>query len=96
MTVLRGAAGRVWDQRTEVSMAEQGKKVEVRFGAFQCSIEGYDNPTEQMREILGMMQRMIAETPQLAEADPGFDADRIGDALSEGDTATPGIVVNSC
>ena len=79
-------------------MAEQGKKVEVRFGAFTCSIEGYDNPVEQMREILGMMQRMITETPALAEADPDFDAQQIESAMSgktgEGDqSTTPGVVV---
>ena len=79
-------------------MADQGKKVEVRFGAFTCSIEGYDNPVEQMREILGMMQRMISETPALAEADPDFDASQIQNAMSEdGDGAdagtAPGVVV---
>lgn len=77
-------------------MAEQGKKVEVRFGAFSCSIEGYDNPVEQMREVLGMMQRMIAETPQLAEADPAFDADQLESALARDGSeahAGPGVVV---
>ena len=79
-------------------MAEQGKKVEVRFGAFTCSIEGYDNPVEQMREILGMMQRMITETPALAETDPDFDASQIENAISDReDTAAtqpaPGVVV---
>lgn len=76
-------------------MAEEGKKVEVRFGAFTCSIEGYDNPVEQMREILGMMQRMITETPALAEADRNFDASRLEDAIANerSDAPTPGIVV---
>ena len=48
-----------------------------------------------MREILGMMQRMITETPALAEADPKFDASRLEDAIAneDPDSPTPGIVV---
>ncbi|MEM6622989.1 MAG: hypothetical protein AAF674_12220 [Pseudomonadota bacterium] len=71
-------------------MANPEKKVEVRFGAFSCSIEGYDDPVAQMREVLGMMQKMIAETPALAEGGQGFDTEPISDAL---DDSAPGIVV---
>ena len=72
-------------------MTDSAKKVEVRFGAFACTIEGYDDPVAQMREVLAMMQRMISETPALAEA-AEFNADDVKDALKEGDT-TPGVVV---
>ncbi|MEM7189662.1 MAG: hypothetical protein AAF439_08630, partial [Pseudomonadota bacterium] len=79
---------------SEDDMAETGKRVEVRFGAFTCSIEGYDDPVEQMRDILGMMQKMIAETPALTEAGD-FDAKEVQDALDErgDDTPQPGVVV---
>ncbi|MEM7056206.1 MAG: hypothetical protein AAF557_01330 [Pseudomonadota bacterium] len=72
-------------------MADSSKKVEVRFGAFACTIEGYDDPVAQMREVLGMMQRMISETPALAEA-AEFKAEDVEDALSDGEN-TPGVVV---
>ena len=81
------------------SGAESGKKVEVRFGAFSCSIEGYDNPVEQMREVLLLMQGMIRETPALADHGPGFgeaEVARIEHALdrrAERQAGGPGIVV---
>lgn len=70
---------------------ELGKKVEVRFGAFACTIEGYDNPVEQMREVLGLMQQMITDTPALADASHAFDPQPIEKALQDDDS--PGIVV---
>ncbi|MEM9060131.1 MAG: hypothetical protein AAGD13_06675 [Pseudomonadota bacterium] len=77
-------------------MAETGKKVEVRYGAFACTIEGYDNPVEQLRGILGEMQQMIAATPQLTPISDGTEADEIEDALDsseQAEDASPGIVV---
>ena len=49
------------------SMADNGKRVELRFGTFSCTIEGYDDPVEQVREILRVMQQMIRETPALTD-----------------------------
>ena len=74
-------------------MSNHNKKVEVRFGTFSCAIEGYDDPVSQMREILGMMQKMIAETPSLAETQTDLDAERISDALDGASESTPGVVV---
>lgn len=80
-------------------MAESGRKVEVRFGAFSCSIEGYDDPVEQMREVLLLMQGMIRETPTLVDHGPGFgeaEVARIEHALdrrAERQADGPGIIV---
>lgn len=77
-------------------MAETGKKVDVRYGAFACTIEGYDNPVEQLQLILGEMQKMIAETPQFSKIGTGDEADEIKEALnpqSDGQDGSPGIVV---
>lgn len=74
-------------------MSDKNKKVEVRYGSFTCSIEGYDNPVEQLREILGLMQNMITETPQLADQAGEFDPTNVEDALSGETERTPGIVV---
>ncbi|MEL6227094.1 MAG: hypothetical protein AAFR01_08760, partial [Pseudomonadota bacterium] len=80
----------------EGRMAETGKKVEVRYGAFACTIEGYDNPVEQLRGILGEMQQMIAATPQLTPITEGSEAEEIEEALDTSERAedpSPGIVV---
>lgn len=67
-------------------MAETGRKVEVRFGSFSCSIEGYDDPAERMREILMMVQQMIRETPALSDHGPSFGAGEVAriEALLDG------------
>ena len=81
-------------------MADTGKKVEVRFGTFSCSIEGYDDPVERMREILMLMQQMIRETPALTDQGADFGEDevaRIESALERRDGGRehegPGVVV---
>ena len=72
-------------------MSEDEKKVEVRFGAFACTIEGYDNPVERLREVMTLMQQVISETPALAHGGDGFDPQPIQQALD--DDKGPGIVV---
>ena len=67
-------------------MAGEGKKVEVRYGAFACSIEGYEDPVEKLREVLGMMQTMIAETPEMRQIASDFDAEEARDFLDERST----------
>jgi len=77
-------------------MADIGKKVEVRYGAFACTIEGYDDPVAELREVMTLMQRMINETPALADHSSDFDADRVRRVLADGDRAEqthPGVVV---
>ena len=67
-------------------MAETGKRVEVHYGAFSCTIEGYDDPAEEMRGVLAIVQRLIAEAPALADAEFGLDDDqfaRLDQALAD-------------
>ncbi len=66
-------------------MADTGTRVEVRYGAFSCTIEGCDDAVGQLREVLALMQRMIAETPALADADLLDDEQfaRLDDALAD-------------
>ena len=72
-------------------MAETGKKVEVKYGAFACTIEGYDNPVEQLTKILGEMRQFIATTPQVGA---GAEAMKIQEALDpdSDDEASSGII----
>ncbi|MEM9139634.1 MAG: hypothetical protein AAGB15_07355, partial [Pseudomonadota bacterium] len=78
-------------------MADTGKKVEVRYGAFSCVIEGYDDPVAELRDVLGLMQRMISETPEMAQIATDFDAERVQDVLRDegeaGAEGSPGVVV---
>ncbi|HLS18965.1 MAG TPA: hypothetical protein VK090_04070 [Paracoccaceae bacterium] len=47
-------------------MSESRKKVEITLGSFACSVEGYDDPLEPMREILLMMRDIMGDAPALS------------------------------
>lgn len=82
-------------------MADTGNRVEVRYGAFCCTIEGYEDPVGRMREVLALMQRMIAETPALSDDDSGLDDAqfaRLDQALADWRTEVDGqgtVVIRS-
>lgn len=48
-------------------MAEFAKKLTVSFGAFSCTLSGFDNPFPVMRQVVDYFQ-------ELAARDPGFGA----------------------
>lgn len=50
-------------------MSGTRKKVEITLGNFACSVEGYDNPAEQMREVLLMMRDIMGDAPALSGQD---------------------------
>lgn len=50
-------------------MAEMRKKVEISLGAFSCSIEGYDDPADEMRKILLLMRDIMHDAPSLSGQD---------------------------
>lgn len=50
-------------------MSESRKKVKITLGSFACSVEGYDDPVEPMREILLMMRDIMGDAPALSGRD---------------------------
>ena len=79
-------------------MARTGKRIEVRYGAFACRVEGFDDPVAELREVLAVVQRMIAEAPALADRHSGLDDAqfaRIAKALTDrrAEDGMPGLVV---
>ncbi len=81
-------------------MAETDKRIEVRYGAFACRVEGFDDPMERLREVLSLVQQAIAETPALADRASALDAaqlarlhDALGSRGADGDPDIPGVVV---
>ena len=62
-------------------MAEDGKRVEVRMGTFACTIEGYDDPISKLKEVMGLVQQMISETPALVDVSADVDNAEVQEAL---------------
>lgn len=62
-------------------MAEDGKRVEVRMGSFSCTIEGYDDPVDKLKEVMSLVQRMVSETPALVDVSAEVDNAEVQEAL---------------
>ena len=79
------------------------KRLDLRFGSFACSVQGFDNPVEPVQLVLRAIQHLLEETPELSEAGIAFDADTIetlieevarrADLESEDIEITPGLVI---
>ena len=74
-------------------MAEEGRRVEVRMGTFACTIEGYDDPIAKLKEVMGLVQQMISETPALVDVSAEVDNAEVQEAV-DARAAEPVVVRN--
>jgi len=64
-------------------MSASSKRLDLRFGAFACSVQGFDNPVEPVQQFLRALQHLLEETPELADAGISFDAEAIEQLIGE-------------
>lgn len=79
------------------------KRLDLRFGSFACSVQGFDDPVMPVQQVLRAIQHMLEETPELADAAISFDAGAVESLIEEvarrADLATddvditPGLVI---
>lgn len=77
-----------------------GKRVDLRFGSFACSLQGFDDPSEPLAALLRLVQERLEE-PALPDGAPLFDAATLERIAAEIGTpgadrmmaATPGLVL---
>ena len=58
-------------------MAEGTKRLDLQFGSFACSVQGFDDPGEPVQQVLRAMQHLLEESPDLATTGIAFEADTI-------------------
>lgn len=84
-------------------MAADTKRLDLRFGSFACSVQGFDDPVMPVQQVLRAIQHLLEETPELSDAGISFDAEAIeslveevarrADLASEDVEITPGLVI---
>ena len=64
-------------------MPASGKRLDLRFGVFACSVQGFDDPVQPVQQILRAIQHLLEETPELADAGINFDPETIERLVGE-------------
>jgi hypothetical protein len=64
-------------------MSSAGKRLDLRFGAFACSVQGFDDPVQPVQQILRAIQHLLEESPELADTAINFDAEAIEQLVGE-------------
>ncbi|MEM6547360.1 MAG: hypothetical protein AAF713_06400 [Pseudomonadota bacterium] len=72
-------------------MSGTERRVDLKLGDFACSVHGFDDPVRPLRSVLRAVQRMIEETPEIAETSLEFSPGLIDGLLErlERDTDIP-------
>ena len=64
-------------------MASGGKRLDLQFGSFACSVQGFDDPVTPVQQVLQAMQHVLEESPELGTAGLNFDAEMIEQLIGE-------------
>jgi hypothetical protein len=84
-------------------MPSTTKRLDLRFGLFACSVQGFDDPVMPVQQILRAIQHLLEESPELSDSGISFDAEAVeslveeiarrADLDSEDIEITPGLVI---
>lgn len=85
-------------------MSEAGKRIDLRYGEFAMSVQGFENPVPPIKQVLRFMQRLVEETPEIADVGFVLDEDRVAEILAdtsrrlklepEALDAVPGLIIS--
>lgn len=64
-------------------MSSAAKRLDLRFGAFACSVRGFDDPVQPVQQILRAIQHLLEESPELSDTAINFDAEAIEQLIGE-------------
>jgi len=64
-------------------MSDAIKRLDLQFGSFACSVQGFDDPVQPVQQVLQALQNLLEETPALADAGISFDAEAIERLVGE-------------
>ncbi len=79
------------------------KRLDLQFGSFACSVQGFDDPVQPVQQVLQALQNLLEETPELGDSGISFDAEAIerlvGEVARRADLAeedveiVPGLII---
>ena len=64
-------------------MASGTKRLDLQFGSFACSVQGFDDPVEPVQQVLRAMQHLLEESPDLGTAGITFEAETLEQLVEE-------------
>ena len=64
-------------------MSSADKRLDLRFGAFACSVQGFDDPVQPVQQVLRAIQHLLEESPELSDTAINFDAEAIEQLVGE-------------
>ncbi|MHA1529265.1 MAG: hypothetical protein ACTSVG_09600 [Alphaproteobacteria bacterium] len=64
-------------------MPDTTKRLDLQFGVFACSVQGFDDPVQPVQQVLQALQNLLEETPEIADAGISFDAEAIERLIGE-------------
>ena len=64
-------------------MSGTTKRLDLQFGSFACSVQGFDDPVQPVQQVLQALQNLLEETPELGDAGIQFDAEAIERLMGE-------------
>jgi hypothetical protein len=64
-------------------MSDTTKRLDLQFGSFACSVQGFDDPVQPVQQVLQALQNLLEETPELGDAGISFDAEAIERLIGE-------------
>ena len=64
-------------------MSGTTKRLDLQFGSFACSVQGFDDPVQPVQQVLQALQNLLEETPELGDSGISFDAEAIERLIGE-------------
>jgi hypothetical protein len=64
-------------------MSDTIKRLDLQFGSFACSVQGFDDPVQPVQQVLQALQNLLEETPELGDSGIQFDAGAIDQLIGE-------------
>ena len=69
-------------------MSDTTKRLDLQFGSFACSVQGFDDPVQPVQQVLQALQNLLEETPEAGDLGAGnlgiaFDAAEIDRLIGE-------------
>jgi hypothetical protein len=71
------------DFRRGCPMSGTTKRLDLQFGSFACSVQGFDDPVQPVQQVLQALQNMLEETPEIGSSSIAFDAEAIEQLIGE-------------
>ncbi|MHA1536545.1 MAG: hypothetical protein ACTSUD_03235 [Alphaproteobacteria bacterium] len=68
---------------SEGHMSGTTKRLDLQFGVFACSVQGFEDPVQPVQQVLQALQSLLEETPEIADAGISFDAEAIERLVGE-------------